>query len=133
MRQVTFRLKAGDLLKEEIEKRAKEMSIQAGVLLSIVAGVENAVLRMPKLESGEHAVHDFPGPWEVVSGTGTISKEGCHIHLSVSDKDGNMKGGHLKDGCKVRITAEIVISIFDDVTYSRTYDETTGFKELDIK
>ena len=44
MKQITFRLKTGQLLKEEIENRTKD--VKAGVLLSIVGGLENVVLRM---------------------------------------------------------------------------------------
>lgn len=130
MKQLTFRLRPGQLFKEEIEKRTKDVG--AGVLLSVVGGLENAVLRMPKLLSGEHAVKDLKGSFEIVSGTGTISKDGCHIHISVSDKEGKCYGGHLKDGCVVRVTAEVVIGVFEDVVYKRIYDKDTGFDELEV-
>ncbi len=133
MKQITFRLRNGQLLKEEIAKVAQERSIKAGVLLSIVGGLQNAVLRMPQLPSGEHATKDLDGPFELVSGTGTISQNGCHIHISVSDKNGVCYGGHLKDGCKVKTTVEVVIGIFEDVTYRRTPDAATGFDELEIE
>lgn len=132
MRQLTFRLQSGQLLKEEIERVAQEKSVKAGVLLSVVGGLDNVVLRMPKLNSGDHAIKELDGPFELVSGTGTISKDGCHIHIAVSDKEGKCYGGHLKDGCRVRMTAEIVIGIFDDVTYTRVPDEKTGFDELRV-
>ena len=77
-------------------------------------------------------VRRFDGPLEIVSGTGTISKDGCHIHVSVSDREGSVFGGHLKDGCPVALTAEIVIGIFDDVSYKRVPDGDTGFKELEV-
>ncbi|MDO8566355.1 MAG: DNA-binding protein [Candidatus Moranbacteria bacterium] len=133
MRQLTFRLQPGQLLKEEIEKRAVESHIQAGVLLSIVGGLENAVLRMAGSEPDNQTVKKWDEPFEIVSGTGTISEDGCHIHVAVSDKEGKVIGGHLKDGCKVKYTAEIVIGIFEDVSYKRTYDKSTGFKELEIE
>ena len=130
MKQITFRLKPGQLLKEEIEMRAKD--IKAGILLSIVGGLESAILRMAGSEPNNQIVKEWNGPFEIVSGTGTVSKEGCHIHVSLSDQVGNVIGGHLKDGCKVKYTAEIVIGIFDDIFYKRAYDKDTGFKELEI-
>ncbi len=133
MKQITFRLKPGQLLKEEIEKRAKEKDIKAGVLLSIVGALENAVLRMAGSESDNQVIKEWNEPFEIVSGTGTISKEGCHIHVSLSNRKGNVIGGHLKDGCIVKYTAEIVVGIFEDVSYRRIYDKDTGFKELDIE
>lgn len=130
MRQLTFRLKPGQLLKEEIEKRSLE--IKAGVLLSIVGALDNANLRMAGATPDSQIVKVFDGPLEIVAGTGTISSEGCHIHIAVSDKEGRVFGGHLKDGCRVAFTAEIVLGIFDDVTYKRSHDAESGFNELDV-
>lgn len=133
MKQVTFRLKPGQLLKEEIEKKAVEENITAGVLLSCVGALENVVLRMAGATPQKQSVKDLIGPFEIVSGTGTISKEGCHLHLSVSNEEGKMFGGHLKDGCRVNPTAEIVIGVFEDATYKRVQDEETGYKELVVE
>lgn len=131
MKQLTFRLKQGQFLKEEIEKRSK--NVKAGVLLSVVGALENANLRMAGATTDNQIVKNFEGPFEIVSGTGTISQDGCHIHISISDKEGKVFGGHLKDGCKVAVTAEIVIGIFKDISYKRVYDESTGFKELETE
>lgn len=132
MKQITLRLKPGQDLKGEIEKIAKEKDISAGVLVSAVAGLENARLRMAGATIDNQVVKEWEGPFEVVSATGTISKNGCHIHVSISDKEGKVIGGHLKDGCKIKYTAEIVILIFDDVVYKRELDKGTGFKELEV-
>ncbi|HEA84467.1 MAG TPA: DNA-binding protein [Candidatus Wildermuthbacteria bacterium] len=133
MKQITFRLKPGQLLKEEIEKAARDQGVKAGVLLSIVGGLENAVLRMSGSEPGNQAVKKWQGPFEIVSGTGTISEEGCHIHLALSDKEGNVIGGHLKNDCVVKYTAEIVLGVFEDIIYKRVLDENTGFEELETE
>lgn len=132
MKQHTFRLKKGQLLKEEIKKVAEGQNITAGVLLSCVGSLENAVLRMAGASATKQEVKDFAGPLEIVSATGTISKNGSHIHLAVSNEQGKVFGGHLKDGTIVDTTAEIVIGIFADVSYERTPDEETGFDELTV-
>ncbi len=44
MKQITFRLREGDDLKEEMERRVQ--GVDAGALLSIVGGLERASLRM---------------------------------------------------------------------------------------
>ena len=67
---------------------------------------------------------------EIVSGMGTVSKNGLHIHIAVSDVSGATFGGHLVPGCTDRTTVECVIGIFDDVVYTREPDAVTGFKEL---
>ena len=71
--------------------------------------------------------------YEIVSATGTLSMDGCHIHVSLSDEDLNTIGGHLKDNCLVNVTAEIVLGEFDDFIFTREYDESTGYKELVIE
>lgn len=133
MEQLTFRLKPGQFLKEEIEIKTKENNIKAGVLLSIVGGLENVTLRMAGSDPDNQIIKKWNKVFEIVSGTGTISPDGCHIHVSLSDQKGNVVGGHLKEGCKVIYTAEVVIGIFNDVTYKRNHDNVTGFKELEVK
>lgn len=128
MQQLTFRLHSGDFLKEEIEKRTNDVS--AGVLLSVVGALENAQLRMAGATPNNQVVKNVPGPLEIVSGTGTISSDGCHIHIAVADREGKVFGGHLKDGCRVAVTVEVVIGIIQDAVYSRKLDERTGFQEL---
>lgn len=133
MKQITIRLKPKQYLKEEIEKIAKEKDISAGVLLSIVGGLESVKLRMAGAEPNNQVVKEWNEPFEIVSGTGTISKNGCHIHISLSDKNGSVIGGHLKDSCKIKTTAEIVILVFDDTNYKRVLDSETGFGELVVE
>lgn len=69
---------------------------------------------------------------EIVSLTGTISLNGCHIHISVSDEELKTYGGHLKEGCLVNTTVEVVILEFDNYTFTRELDDKTGYKELVI-
>ena len=38
-----------------------------------------------------------------------------HLHLSVAGEDGKTVGGYLESGCKIQITAEIVLAVFDAV------------------
>ena len=130
MKHISFRLCPGQFLKEEIEKLAVEQGIKAGVLLSVVGGLENAILRMAGSDADNQIIKEWNEPFEIVSGTGTISQEGCHIHISLSKQNGEVIGGHLKDGSKVKFTAEIAIGVMDDVSFTRVFDPQTGFKEL---
>jgi len=130
MRQITRRLKPGQLLKESIIQLVEEEQITAGVVVAAVGGLENANLRVSKFESGEHPNVTIEGPLELVSCMGTLSSESCHLHVSVSDRSGQCYGGHLKDGCRVFVTIELVVLAFDDVIYNRTLDSETGFDEL---
>ena len=73
------------------------------------------------------------GMFEIVGITGTLSEDGVHIHICVSDESGTTFGGHLKDGCIVNTTAEVVLNIFDNIKFKREYDQKTGYNELVIK
>lgn len=71
--------------------------------------------------------------FEIVSITGTLSTDGVHIHISVSDEEGNTIGGHLKDGCIINTTAEVCLLEFENIKFLREFDNNTGYKELIIK
>ncbi len=133
MKTITVRLKEGQFFREEVERIVKEKGIRAGVILSAVGGIKNAALRVPKLDSGEHIVKQLDGPFELVSCMGTLSADGCHIHVSVSGRDGICYGGHLKEGCAVFCTVELVIGVIEDVVFHRKMDSETGFEELIIE
>lgn len=64
---------------------------------------------------------------------GTVSINGCHIHISLGDKDGSVIGGHLVEGCLVNTTAEICIEELNEYKFTRELDENTGYKELIVE
>ncbi len=133
MKHVAFRLKKGQDLKKSIEQTAVEKNIKAGVLLSVVGCLSKAKLRMAGATAGNQVINEYVGPFELVSGTGTISDQGCHIHVAISDKDAKVIGGHLKDGCIVETTVEVVICVLEDTTFARLLDDETGFSELIVR
>lgn len=133
MKQITARLKHGDDLREGIERLVKQHDIQAGCILSMVGGLKKARLRMAGSEPDNQIMKEFNEPFEIVSGTGTLSPDGCHIHVALSNRAGSASGGHLRAGCIVALTAEIVLLAFDDVRYAREMDKGTGFSELVVK
>ena len=120
-----FRLTKGMDLKEEIEKYSINNNI-SGVLISSVGCLNKLVIRLADGES----ILKKDGNFEIVSITGTLSPNGVHIHISVSDEFGNTIGGHLKNGCIVNTTAEICLIVFDTIKFDRKFDETTGYDEL---
>ena len=120
-----FRLTKGMDLKEEIEKYATDNNV-SGVVICSVGCLSKLVIRLADGES----ILEQDGMFEIVSVTGTLSPNGVHIHISVSDEDGNTIGGHLKNGCIVNTTAEVCLTIFDDIKFSREFDDSTGYDEL---
>ena len=68
--------------------------------------------------------------FEIVSLVGTFSRDGsCHLHLSMSDGNGNTFGGHLMEG-EIFTTAEVVLGSADGIDFAREYDPATGYKEI---
>ncbi|CAN0003710.1 unnamed protein product [Scytosiphon promiscuus] len=67
--------------------------------------------------------------FEICSLVGTLSPGGLHLHASLADEGGAVCGGHLVRAT-VHTTAEIVIGVAAQLTFSREMDSSTGFKEL---
>jgi hypothetical protein len=124
-----FRLKPGEDLQRGLEAVVKQNNIKAGWINTCVGSLTDYQIRFanqPKSDSGT-------GHFEIVSLVGTLSINGSHIHLSISDSTGKTIGGHLMEGCKVYTTAEIVITASDRFIFERAEDGTTPWKELQIK
>ena len=122
-----FRLKPGHDLFDEIERFIAEHEIQAGCVLCSVGSLTYAIIRL----ANHKFLSEYDGHFEIVSLTGTVSINGSHLHISISDGDGQTIGGHLVAGCKIYTTAEIVIAAFDDVIDKRELlKDDSGYEEL---
>ncbi len=129
MEAYSFRLIPGQDLKQELDNLISRQRIAAGAILTCVGSLTDVVLRLANQEGGT----SYKGHFEIVSLVGTLSTNGSHIHLSVSDSTGRTLGGHLLEGCKIYTTAELVIGVFPDIIYTREPDPTFGYKELVVK
>ncbi len=124
-----FRLKPGEDLKKSIQQFAAQQKITAGWISTGVGSLTHYNIRFanqPEASSGQ-------GHFEIASLTGTVSTNGSHLHLSISDSTGRTLGGHLADGNLVYTTAEIVITASRELEFSRPVDAATGWKELEVK
>jgi uncharacterized protein len=126
---VAFRLKPGDDLKKSIEKVVAEKKLQAGWISTCVGSLTQYQLRFANQPNG----HMDNGHFEIVSLTGTVSTNGCHLHMSISDSTGKTIGGHLMDSCIIYTTAEIVILKSNELNFKRENDGTTPWQELQIE
>jgi predicted DNA-binding protein with PD1-like motif len=128
MQTYAFRLQPDQDLKTSLNDYARTNQISAGVILTCVGSLNGATLRM-----ADEKIMTFDSKFEIVSLIGTFSSDGGHFHISLSDENGNVIGGHLKEGCIVHTTAEIVIGKIENLTFTRIMDRNTGFKELEIR
>ena len=122
----TFRLKPDQDLFKEIESFVDKKNIEAGCILACVGSLTKATLRLANRENYQV----YEGHFEIVSLTGTVSIHGSHLHISISDGDGQTVGGHLIEDCLIYTTAEIVIAAFPEIVYKREHCEVSGYPEL---
>lgn len=126
---IAFRLKPGEDLVKGIEKVVKERNIQTGWIQTCVGSLTDYNIRLANQPGGTHG----SGHFEIVSLVGTLSTNGSHIHISISDTTGKTIGGHLLEGCKIYTTAEIVLGQSNRILFTREKDGTTEWEELQVK
>ncbi len=121
---IISRIKPHEDLKKGIISLLKQKEIKSGVIICIVGSLNSATLRM-----ANGNVKTFEGPFEIVSAEGTLSSDGIHVHIAISDTEGHVIGGHLRSGCIINTTAEICILKLNK-SIKRVFDPETGYKEL---
>ena len=129
-----FRLKSGQDLKISMSEFVVESGFTSASVVSAVGSLNKINIRMAGAKPDKQEAINVEDYFEVVSLIGTIAQNGeSHLHIAVSDKNGKVIGGHLKEGCIVHTTAEIVLITDPSLQFTRTKDESTGFKELNIE
>jgi len=124
-----IRLKPGDDLKGKLQQFAQSQAIAAGFILTAVGSLTQVALRFASQPTSKILL----GRFEIVSLVGTISCHGMHLHLAVSDPEGQTLGGHLDHASLVYTTAEVVIGTAPGLVFRRTLDPETSFRELNIE
>jgi hypothetical protein len=110
------------------------------VVLSGVGSVSELCLRMANATKDGGSFKEFHETLEIVSITGTIAVDSTdddsipsyHLHMSVSDTEGKVYGGHFVSGT-VHTTTELVLGSIAGVSFQRLPDEATGFRELVVR
>lgn len=124
-----IRLKPGDDVREKIENYILQNNINAGWLVTCAGSLTDYNIKFANQEKGSTG----KGHFEIVSLTGTTSKNGSHLHISISDSIVKTIGGHLLKGCIVYTTAEIIIQSTTDLNFKREKDGSTPWDELLIE
>lgn len=121
-----LRLQPGEDVRLQLEAWCADRSVEAASIVSCVGSLTRATLRYGGQNNGSVTTGDL----EVCSLSGTLSRHGMHIHLSVGNAEGAMVGGHLMTGCVVRTTLEVVIHEIGGLRLVREPDPATGYDEL---
>lgn len=126
MKTICCRLHRGDDLLLSLQHLAREHDLRAAVVLSGVG----CVLRARVRDAGGVDIRDIDEPCEIVSLTGTVSVERCHVHIALSREDLTTLGGHLVEGCIINTTCELVLLELPDWRYGVEQDDETGYDEI---
>ena len=129
MKTYALRLRPGQDLCMELESFAAARQMQAGLVLTCVGSLTHAALRMADASSTTL----LEGKFEIVSLVGTLSLDGPHLHISISDQKGATFGGHLQVGTLVYTTAEIVLGELEGTLFRRRPDPQSGYDELVVE
>lgn len=138
-----FRLHPNDALMPSLKQAASiilsripENRSGSAFVITAVGSLKDVTLRLAnasRTDGDENFGNDikrYTRRFEVVSLTGTFSRnDGCHLHISLADAEGNTIGGHLIDGF-VFTTCEVVLGTADGVEFLREMDRETGYREL---
>lgn len=123
-----FRLHRGDDLLGGIQAYVDAHALRAGAVISAVGCLTRWEIRDASGVDVQSGTEDV----EIVSLMGTVSVNGSHLHASFARRDLSVFGGHLRTGCLVNTTAEIVLAELTGFDFTRAPDDETGYDELVI-
>ena len=69
-------------------------------------------------------------PCEILSLTGTVSRQRCHLHIALSRQGLTAFGGHLMPGCMVNTTCELILGELPGWRFGTEQDSETGYDEI---
>ena len=108
MRAVPLHLEAGRDVRRSLEQLAQRQGV-GGFVLSVVGNLSQAAFACP----GKPRPTLLQGELEIITLQGTISPTGVHLHLSFSDGDCQVWGGHLEHGTLVLRGADLLVGLLD--------------------
>ncbi|MGB4984473.1 MAG: PPC domain-containing DNA-binding protein [Erysipelotrichaceae bacterium] len=129
MNEYAMRLTKGDDLYLKLKELQSTNNISAGCIISSVGCLDKLCVRCADGKTIKEMVDNF----EILSLNGTLSLDGIHVHICVSDRNLVCFGGHLVPGCLVNTTCELVVVDLGSCSFNRQFDSSTGYDELIIK
>ncbi len=124
-----LRLLPGEDIRISIQRFLEEKRIYAGWIVTCVGSLKEYVIRF----ANEKQPGKGTGYFEIVNLSGTLSANGSHLHVCISDNAGKTLGGHLMEGCIIYTTAEIVLIKSGKYIFTREKDGSTPWSELQVK
>ncbi len=130
MNMLPLRLLPGQDLRAALQAVLGKQAAGAAFVLQGIGSLSVAQLRL----AGASQATELCGDLEILTLAGSLAPDGAHLHMSISDAQGRVLGGHVEPGCIVRTTAEILLARLPDHEFSRELDATgSGFRELVVR
>jgi predicted DNA-binding protein with PD1-like motif len=126
MRELPIRLRPGADLRRSLENVVRDQCPNGGFVVCGIGSLNNPRLRLAQSETETH----YAGPFEMLTLSGTVTKDGVHLHMSIASASGQVFGGHVVNGNEVRTTIELFLVPLTDWKLNREFDSDTGFLEL---
>lgn len=131
MTSLPIRLSPGQDLRSALEATVRAQGCRAAFVIAGIGSLSEACIRFAGLDD----VQTLTGDTEILNLSGTVGvdeggRSHSHLHMSVSTASGEVFGGHVAPGCRVRTTAEVLLGLLPEWTFSRETDAATGFPEL---
>ncbi|MCP9850804.1 PCC domain-containing protein [Cyanobium sp. Morenito 9A2] len=108
MRSVPLHLEPGSDVRRALEWLAAEENA-SGFVLGVVGNLSQAAFQCP----GAPAPTLIQGELEIITLQGTLAPAGVHLHLSVSDPECQVWGGHIEPGTLVLKGADLLVGLLD--------------------
>jgi predicted DNA-binding protein with PD1-like motif/glutaredoxin len=110
MAAVPLHLQPGEDVRQSLEAFARH-SNSDGFVLSVVGNLSQAAFQCP----GQDRPILHRGELEIITLAGTLSATGVHLHLSFSDGDCRVWGGHLEPGTLVLKGADLLVGLLQAI------------------
>lgn len=129
MKALPVRLFPGDDLRAALEAALAAQGGSAAFVLSGIGSLKPARLRL----AGAEQIIELTDDVEILTLAGSLAANGSHLHISVSDRQGRVLGGHVAPGCIVHTTAELLLALLPDWQLRREPDAATGYAEMIVR
>lgn len=108
MHALALHFDAGADLHRSLEAYAAEHALQ-GFVISVVGNLRQAAFHCP----GQAQPTVLQGDLEVITLQGTLTPDGVHLHLSLSDGRCQVWGGHLEPGTLVQKGVDLLVGVLE--------------------
>ena len=125
MKPLRLKLGTGSDVKLSLENLCEKSNIN-GFILGVVGDLSAAVFQCPNKKDKTF----LGGKLEIITLNGSLSPDLVHLHLSISDTNCQVWGGHLERGSIVLKGVDILIAVLSDVNPELSIDPP---KTLDSK